>query len=94
VDDLVKGIIGTMDSVIRGPINLGNPNEFTLLDLADVIGEVLNTPIALKHMPLPQDDPQQRQPDISFAKAELGWEPQIQLAEGIYKTVEWMKNIL
>jgi nucleoside-diphosphate-sugar epimerase len=94
VDDLVKGITGTMDSEIHGPINLGNPNEFTLLELADVIGEVLNTPIELLHMPLPQDDPQQRQPDISYAKAELGWEPRIQLAEGISRTVEWMKNIV
>ena len=94
VDDLVKGITGTMDSDIRGPINLGNPNEFTLLELADVIGEVLNTPVVLQHMPLPQDDPQQRQPDISYAKAALGWEPRIQLAEGISKTVEWMKNIV
>lgn len=94
IDDLVNGITGTMDSDIRGPINLGNPNEFTLLELAAVIGEVLIAPIQLLHMPLPQDDPQQRQPDISYAKAELGWEPRIQLAEGISKTVEWMKKIV
>lgn len=94
VDDLVKGIMKTMESTIQGPINLGNPNEFTLLELAEVIGQVMNKPIELVHLPLPQDDPQQRQPDITMAKEVLDWEPSIQLTEGITKTVDWMKSIL
>lgn len=94
VDDLVKGIMKTMESTIQGPINLGNPNEFTLLELAEVIGQVMNKPIELVHLPLPQDDPQQRQPDITMAREVLDWEPSIQLTEGITKTVDWMKSIL
>ena len=94
VEDLVKGIVASMDSDLRGPINLGNPNEFSLLELAGIIGEVLDTKIELRHLPLPQDDPQQRQPDISYAKSQLGWEPQIQLEEGISRTVEWMRKLI
>lgn len=94
VDDLIQGITKTMDSDIRGPINLGNPNEFSLLQLASVVGEVLNTTIELTHLPLPQDDPQQRQPDISYAKAAINWEPKVQLEEGISKTATWMSEIL
>jgi dTDP-glucose 4,6-dehydratase len=92
VDDLVEGIVKTMNSEINGPINLGNPNEFTLLQLAEIIGNVINKPLEIDFFPLPEDDPRQRRPDISMAKELLGWEPYIQLAEGISRTIDWMKK--
>lgn len=94
IDDLVRGIMSVMRSQHRGPINLGNPNEFSLLKLAEVIGEVLKKPVKLNFFPLPEDDPKQRQPDITLAKTQLGWSPTIELSEGISRTAEWMKTIL
>lgn len=94
VDDLVAGIIATMESGISGPVNLGNPNEFTLLELATKVGEVLGIDPKLEFHPLPTDDPKMRRPDISYAKEILNWEPKIQLAEGLEKTAEWMKRVL
>ena len=94
VDDLISGIVKVMESDLTGPINLGNPNEFTLLELAKKVGQVLGIQPELRFAPLPQDDPMQRKPDISLAKQVLGWEPLIQLEEGLTKTSEWMRKIL
>ena len=95
VDDLVEGMIRMMNSSpdFLGPVNLGNPNEFTMLELAETIIRLTNSKSKLIHMPLPQDDPKQRQPDISLAKAKLnGWEPNIQLEDGLTKTIAYFKT--
>ncbi len=92
ISDLVDGIYKVMNSNIETPVNLGNPNEFTMLELAKVVSKAANVPLKTKSMPLPQDDPKQRRPDISKAKKELGWEPKVQLEEGIKKTLEFFKN--
>lgn len=94
VDDLITGIVAVMDSGTAGPVNLGNPNEFTLLELANVVAEVLDTNVTIEHHDLPVDDPKQRQPDISLAKSTLNWEPTVQLREGVAKTAEWMRGVL
>jgi len=94
VSDLVVGLRAAMDSGITGPVNLGNPNEFTLLELATKVGSVLGIEPVLEFKDLPVDDPKQRQPDISYAKSALNWEPKIQLAEGLQLTADWMRNQL
>jgi len=90
VSDLIRGIRAAMDSKISGPVNLGNPNEFTLLELASEVGIALGIEPDLEFKELPVDDPKQRQPDITYAKSALNWEPKIQLAEGLKLTAEWM----
>lgn len=95
VDDLVEGMIRMMNTGpdFLGPVNLGNPNEFTMLELAETIIKLTNSKSKLIFMPLPQDDPKQRQPDISLAKAKLnGWEPNIQLEDGLTKTIAYFKT--
>jgi nucleoside-diphosphate-sugar epimerase len=94
ISDLVAGLRAAMDSGITGPVNLGNPNEFTLLELATKVGSVLDIEPVLEFKDLPADDPKQRQPDISYAKSALNWEPKIQLAEGLQLTADWMKTRL
>ena len=94
VSDLVAGLRAAMDSGITGPVNLGNPNEFTLLELATKVGSVLGIEPVLEFKELPVDDPKQRQPDISYAKSALNWEPKIELAEGLRLTSDWMKTRL
>ena len=94
VSDLVAGLRAAMDSGITGPVNLGNPNEFTLLELATKVGTVLGIEPVLEFKELPIDDPKQRQPDISYAKSALNWEPKIELAEGLRLTADWMKTRL
>jgi dTDP-glucose 4,6-dehydratase len=94
VSDLIRGIRAAMDSKITGPVNLGNPNEFTLLELATAVGKVLNMDPVLEFKDLPVDDPKQRQPDISYAWSALNWEPKIELAEGLQLTADWMKTRL
>ncbi|MBO6518487.1 MAG: SDR family oxidoreductase [Rhodospirillales bacterium] len=95
VDDLVDGMMKLMDAGDQhtGPMNLGNPGEFTIRELAETVVEMTgaNTEIVLK--PLPQDDPMQRCPDISLAKSVLGWEPTIQLRDGLQKTIDYFKNL-
>ena len=81
-----------MKSDIHTPINLGNPNEFTMIELAEVVSRIVAIPLEMISKPLPEDDPKQRRPDISKAKKELGWEPVVQLEEGILKTVKWFKD--
>ncbi|KIA85282.1 NAD-dependent dehydratase [Flavobacterium sp. AED] len=97
VDDLVEGMIRMMnsDKSFLGPVNLGNPNEFTMLELAEKVVKLTGSSSKIIFMPLPQDDPKQRQPDISLAKQKLNnWEPNIQLEEGLVKAIEYFKNIL
>ncbi len=91
VDDLVEGIVRLMNSPaeLQGPVNLGNPNEFTMLELADLVIELTGTKSPLVRMPLPQDDPRQRCPDITQAREALGWEPTVQLREGLAKTIAY-----
>tara|TARA_B100000780_G_C21075673_1_gene432996 strand:- start:185 stop:1123 length:939 start_codon:yes stop_codon:yes gene_type:complete len=96
VDDLVEGMIRMMGSDLSflGPVNLGNQNEFTMLELAQEIIALTNSSSKIIHMPLPQDDPKQRQPDISLAKERLnGWEPTIELKEGLRKTISYFKAL-
>jgi UDP-glucuronate decarboxylase len=96
VSDLIDGFVRLMDNDkgLVGPVNLGNPGEFTMKELADAVIEVTGSKSTIEHKPLPQDDPKQRQPDISLAKKELGWEPTIQLREGLEKTVEYFRGVL
>lgn len=95
VDDMVDGLIALMnsDNSITGPINLGNPNEFTVLQLSEKIIEKIGLS-KLRFTTLPEDDPKQRKPDITLAKKLLGWEPKIQLNEGLDKTIEYFKEIV
>ncbi len=95
VDDLVEGIIRMMESRedFLGPVNLGNPGEFTIKELSDIVLEMIDTNSKVVNMPLPSDDPTQRKPDISLADRELdGWKPNIPLREGLVKTIEYFKN--
>jgi len=96
VDDLVEGFIRLMATPkgFTGPVNIGNPYEFTMLELAQNVIELTNSSSKLTFMPLPQDDPKQRQPDISLAKKELDWEPKVQLREGLVKTIEYFDTLL
>ena len=97
VDDLVEGFLRFMDAGpdVHGPINLGNPNEFTILELAEKVIALTGARSELIRLPLPQDDPMQRQPDISLAKAKLsGWEPKVQLEEGLQRTIAYFKGKL
>jgi len=96
VDDLVEGAIRMMNTIdFSGPVNIGNPNEFTMLELAQEVIRITNSKSKLIYLPLPADDPTQRQPDISLAKKELdNWEPKIQLADGLKKTIDYFDNLL
>ena len=96
VDDLVSGFLALMDSGddVIGPVNLGNPGEFTILELAQTIIALTGSRSALIRRPLPQDDPTQRQPDISLARDLLGWEPRIALEEGLTRTIPYFERML
>lgn len=96
VDDLVRALVLLMNAPtdVTGPINLGNPNEFTMIQLAEMVLRLTQSKSKIVFMPLPQDDPMQRQPNISLAKASLGWEPQIQLEEGLQKTINYFKKVI
>lgn len=97
VDDLVEGMVRMMgsDDAFLGPVNLGNPNEFTMLELAQAVIELTNSTSKIIHLPLPQDDPKQRQPDISLAKEKLnGWQPTIQLEQGLKKTITYFEALI
>lgn len=95
VDDLVDGIVRMMNSNnFTGPVNLGNPDEFTILELARNVIELTGSSSQIRHLPLPQDDPTQRQPDISLARRELNWEPSVNLREGLLTTIEYFDRRL
>jgi len=89
VDDEVRGLLALLDSDYVGPVNIGNPNEFTVLELAQKVLDVTGSSSEIVYEPLPVDDPTQRQPDISLARRVLGWEPQVALDEGLRKTAAW-----
>jgi len=95
VDDLIEGMIRMMNSrdEFTGPVNLGNPGEFTMLELAEKVLRITKSNSKLTFAPLPMDDPVKRKPDISLARKELGWEPKVNLDEGLVKTVEYFKGL-
>ena len=96
VDDLIEGFIRFMNTEheFTGPMNLGNPNEFTMLELAQLTLELTNSNSKIIHQDLPMDDPKQRQPDISLAKEKIDWEPKTQLKEGLKKTIDYFDGLL
>ena len=96
VDDLVNALLLLMDTGddFIGPVNLGNPDEFTIMELANKVIELTGSKSQIIYKPLPSDDPMQRQPDISLAKKRLGWEPEIRLEEGLKKTIVYFDQLL
>ena len=89
VDDEVAGLLALLDSDCVGPVNIGNPDEFTVLELAELVIELTGSSSEIVFEPLPVDDPRQRRPDISLARRVLGWEPRVPLREGLARTAEW-----
>ena len=96
IDDLIDGLVAMMatDHEVTGPINLGNPGEFTIAELAAMVIAQTGTSAQIEYRPLPQDDPVRRQPDITRAKRTLGWEPTIQLVDGLSRTIEYFRTTL
>jgi UDP-glucuronate decarboxylase len=94
VDDLVEGLLRLMRSEAEGPVNLGNPGEFTVRELAEMVVEMTGSASPLVHRPLPVDDPQQRRPDIGRAERELGWTPKVPLREGLVQTIAHFREEL
>ena len=96
VDDLIEVFVRLMNTTddFTGPINTGNPTEFTILEIAEKIIDITGTKSIIEYKSLPQDDPTQRRPDITLAKEKLGWEPKIKLEDGLLKTIEYFKSII
>ena len=96
VDDLIDGFVCLMnsDSDVTGPVNLGNPGEFTVRELAEHVIDLTGSPSKLVFKPLPQDDPRQRKPDISKAKSLLNWQPEVKLDEGLKRTIAYFEKLL
>jgi UDP-glucuronate decarboxylase len=96
VDDLIDAMVRMMNAPddFIGPVNIGNPNEFSILDLANKVIALTGSSSKIVYLPLPEDDPLQRQPNIDLAKERLGWEPKIQLEEGLERTVEYFKSLV
>jgi UDP-glucuronate decarboxylase len=94
-DDLVEGLIRLMNAPddVCTPVNIGNPDEFTILELAELVLELTGSKAPLARRPLPPDDPTKRRPDITLARAKLGWQPTVKLREGLVKTIEWFRSI-
>ena len=94
VDDLLDGMMALMasDGSFTGPVNIGNPGEFTMLELAEKVIALTNSSSKLVHKPLPKDDPRQRKPNIDMAKTILGWEPKINLVDGLTKTIDYFRS--
>jgi nucleoside-diphosphate-sugar epimerase len=92
VDDLIRGIVSMIDCAESGPVNLGNPEEFTVADFAQLILRVTGSDSPVEHLPLPVDDPTRRCPVITRASQVLGWQPQIQVEDGVRRTVEWFRS--
>ena len=95
VDDLIEGLLELMQTSdgFTGPVNLGNPQEFSIIELAESILKLTNSKSQIVYQPLPADDPTQRQPDITLAKTTMGWEPQVPLEEGLKRTIEYYKAL-
>ncbi|HOC98558.1 MAG TPA: SDR family oxidoreductase [Myxococcota bacterium] len=94
VSDLVEGIVRLLDSHEHMPVNLGNPNEFTVMELAQTVASMFGVKLDVRNMPLPQDDPKVRRPDISRARAILGWEPRVELKDGLTMTADYFRGVL
>ena len=94
VDDLINGMILLMDSNYQKPINIGNPNEFSIKELANLIRTLINPNLGFEYKKLPQDDPKQRKPSIQLARDLLNWEPKVELKDGLSKTINWFKKNL
>ncbi|NKD76840.1 SDR family oxidoreductase [Haematospirillum sp. H1815] len=96
VDDLIEGFINMMstETGFFGPVNLGNPGEFTMLELAELVIKLVGGRSKLLYLPLPQDDPKQRQPDITLAKSKLGWQPKVVLEDGLKETIAYFRKLL
>ena len=94
VDDLINGMILLMNSDYHHPMNIGNPNEFSIKELANLIRTLINPNLEFEYKKLPNDDPKQRQPSIQLAKELLNWEPEIELKDGLLKTIDWFKKNL
>ncbi|MGE0881680.1 MAG: UDP-glucuronic acid decarboxylase family protein [Acidimicrobiia bacterium] len=94
VEDEVRGILALLEGPVTGPVNIGNPGEFTMLELADLVKEVTGSTSEIVFEPLPTDDPTQRRPDITIARDVLGWEPSIALREGLTRTAEFFRTAL
>lgn len=96
VDDLVEGFLRMMDTddAVTGPINIGNPGEFSMLELAEKVLELTGSASKISYLPLPQDDPKQRQPDITLARQTLDWQPEIALEEGLRRTIAYFRNFV
>jgi UDP-glucuronate decarboxylase len=96
VDDLIEGLLFLMDTPdeFTGPVNLGNPKEFTILELAEKIIDLTAAKSEIVFKPLPQDDPKQRKPDIALAKEVLNWQPHIPLTKGLTRTIAYFKRLL
>jgi UDP-glucuronate decarboxylase len=96
VYDLIEAIVRMMNSRVNftGPVNIGNPVEFTMIELAEKVLSLAGSKSKIKHQPLPPDDPKQRKPDITLAKQELSWEPKIALQDGLKETIEYFKKYL
>ncbi len=94
-DDLVEGMVRMMDAPddFVGPVNIGNPGEFTIRELAELVIELTGSQVKIVHKPLPADDPVRRRPDIRVAQQKLGWQPRVPLREGLQKTIEWFRSI-
>jgi UDP-glucuronate decarboxylase len=95
VDDLIDGMIRMMETEdFIGPVNLGNPGEFTMLELAEKVIALTGSGSKIVHEPLPSDDPAQRRPVIDLAKEKLGWQPSVDLTDGLERTIEYFRKIL
>jgi len=96
IDDLIEGLLAMMQTPpeVTGPINLGNPGEFTIAELAELVMKETGTTSGVEYLPLPEDDPVRRQPDITRAKEILGWEPSIALHDGLQRTVDYFRGQL
>jgi dTDP-glucose 4,6-dehydratase len=94
VDDEVEGLLRLLDSAETSPVNIGNPVEFTVLELAKIVIDLTGSSSRLEYEPLPEDDPTQRKPDITIARDRLGWEPKVDLREGLARTVDWLRTVV
>ena len=94
VDDEIRGFLALLDSDLNTPINIGNDNEFTIAQLAELVIDVTGSSSELVHLALPVDDPTQRKPDLTKARTLLGWEPTVQLREGLERTAEYFRSLL
>jgi UDP-glucuronate decarboxylase len=92
IDDLIEGIVRAMKSRVNIPVNLGNPDEFTILELAKLVIKLTGSKSKIIFKHLPEDDPQQRRPDITLAKRSLRWQPEINLKEGLLRTIAWFQS--